>query len=764
MFLLFAVIISDTQAGWKKSAGVPAGFENNYYLEVYFLPQNQNYAWICGFNGVTLRSTDRGKTWQASVINGNYQLESIHFVNEKVGYTSGQLNDVGGVGIRGALFKSTDGGITWREVTPPQATDLWGNYFVTPNTGLVIGNACRDPQMFHRTTDGGATWKTFYGSQLNSALCDVQIFEENGLGYATSSGLLWITRDGGITWSVFSQTGSRDWQEELAIYNSSFMIPYSTGCSGNDGGGGVRISVDGGKNWRDHYTGKPMFGSFLKNELRGWAVGWDRTIIYTSNGGRDWSDDNCGVEGDLDDIWFLNDTTGWVVGQGVYEYTLEPSKLPAIAGNFPATLCEGDTLELSLTRNFNAYRWSTGENSARIKVTKPGTYWVYAFNSLCDSGSSAPVTVNFIPKPKPEITAAPEEVCEGDTMTLSVAVNFQNIKWSSGETSQSIRVTRGGKYIVAVHNGEGCVGMDTIEAVFNPRPAPQIISTAFGKLCVGDTVFMRSDRPYSSYRWTRDGAFISSDSAIIATETGSYALEVDNEFGCAGTSAAIFLDVKPDSNRLEVDFVKDLEGKLNFYDVVVPKGACKTIVVKNISNGDVTIRDAYIFNNRSFSIPQSQYPITIPAGAARELTICFTPDSLGILSDSVLIPDACDDHYIRLTGVASMESNIIYGPCDIEVLVTPFDYEPSSFFRISAPTPNPASDAIKLGYETNLPDAEVRKLEVKVYSFMGEEMTIKGLTFNRNSLELSLNDLPAGAYCIRINLGNNAKMLNFIKN
>ncbi|HRT68268.1 MAG TPA: YCF48-related protein, partial [Bacteroidota bacterium] len=293
---------------WKRVQGIPKPYNDGYYLDVYFLESNPQYGWICGYNGVVLRTTDGGNNWDYAIIPNAYQLESIFFVNEKIGYTSGLVSNMD---TYGAIYKSTDGGKSWFNVSPPgYSVDIWGNIFLDANTGFAIGGGCGDEQQFYKTTDGGKSWKVFYGNYYNSGLSDI-LFDQNGIGYASSSGAIWRTTDLGNTWQIFCITGSNDWQEEITLSGQTFLLPYSGGCTGGNGGGGMRISTDMGKSWRNHELGIPMFGSFLLSPKKGWVVGWQQSIYYTSDAGNTWELKNCGIDKgiDLDDIWCINDTT-----------------------------------------------------------------------------------------------------------------------------------------------------------------------------------------------------------------------------------------------------------------------------------------------------------------------------------------------------------------------------------------------------------------------------------------------------------------------
>ena len=316
-FFLLCAIPNLLFSQWKRVTNIPKPFDEGYYLDVYFLESNPQYGWTCGYNGVVLRTTDGGNSWDYAIIPFAYQLESIFFVNEKVGYTSGL---VGSTIPGGAIFKSVDGGKTWFNVSPPGNVDIWGNIFLDANTGFAIGGGCGNEQQFYKTTNGGNSWIPLYDNYYDSGLSDI-MFDPNGIGYASSSGVIWRTTDVGRTWQVFSITGPNDWQEEITLSGQTFLLPYSSGCTGSDGGGGWRYSTDMGKTWKNQEMGIPMFGAFLLSPNKGWVVGWRESVYYTSDAGTTWELKNCGIDKgtDLDDIWCVNDTTVFIVGEGVWK-------------------------------------------------------------------------------------------------------------------------------------------------------------------------------------------------------------------------------------------------------------------------------------------------------------------------------------------------------------------------------------------------------------------------------------------------------------
>lgn len=316
---------------WQRVENLPAGFQKNYYLDVYFLPSNPNYGWICGYDSKILRTTDGGKTWYGShTSNQRLHLESIHFVNESIGYCSG---------VEG-IFKTRDGGRTWIEITDPNMGSLWGCYFVNADVGVVVGEGCLDHrQKFWHTRDAGNTWTLSMTNELNSGMTDAIIYDPEGLAYAVGSGKLFKSNDGGQSWEKLSDTEVSDrdnrWHEEITNINQSFLLPasgysFSVGnaCQGGERGGGMYFTTDLGTTWNVTQTATPMYGSFLLSETSGWVCGYDGLVLYTSNAGQNWRMKNCGINNHhTDDIFFIDEYNAWVVGDGVWKLSRDSNAI-----------------------------------------------------------------------------------------------------------------------------------------------------------------------------------------------------------------------------------------------------------------------------------------------------------------------------------------------------------------------------------------------------------------------------------------------------
>lgn len=776
--LIFLILLqfSPLIAQWKKLNNIPPPYSTNYWLEIFFLPEDQNYGWVCGYDGMVIRTTDQGKSWQGTVIRNAYQLESIHFTSKLVGYTSGL-----DINFYGAIYKTTDGGATWRDITPSTAFALWGNYFIDDNTGMVVGGGCGEVQKFYRTTNGGNTWSVFIGEVPNTGFTDVLLYSKDGLGYASSSGRIWKTTDGGRSWSIFSRSGSEDWQEDLHVKGNTFLVPYSTGCTGGGNDGGVRSSTDGGKTWKQFRTGQSMFGTFLIDSLRGWTCGWNGAVYYTPDGGKTWMLKNCGIDGaSLDDFWFINDTVGWVVGDGIFRTMPERLIQPAIQGDFK--ICEGDTAVLYSVTKHKKYFWSLNNemlgnlNDSMIRVTKPGIYKLTVSDDSCDISSEALFEVTYFPKPDVKIQSSknPPAICEGDSLVLSVS-GFSNYKWSNGSTSNSIVVNTSGKYSVEVVDSNGCKAIESIEITVYPNPKPKLQFKGKSVICIGDTAEISAPSGFSSYNWYKlpENRKINENTNIITvTEEGDYYVAVTSKEGCVGNSDTVNIIVRLDSNSLTIDLLETRK----FFDLdstYYPEVICKKFNIRNRDTRDFQLGSVFLYRNISFSAPLSQFDIIIPAGESREILLCYSPSILGFEYDTLLIEDNCSPHILPLKakGVPNLFSG--NSGCDIGLHLQTSKIPGRYLFSAGYPYPNPSKTVINVPFQKIDFSENPSVLTIEIFNSLGERLAIpvrksstseiiNNMIFESGNFSADISELPIGLYLFKIITKNGIEAIPFV--
>jgi photosystem II stability/assembly factor-like uncharacterized protein len=98
--------------------------------------------------------------------------------------------------------------------------------------------------------------------------------------------------------------------------------------------------------WTEQTSGTSvtLLDVFFINSSTGWIVGGNGTILKTTNGGDTWTPQNSGTDQELSAVHFVNENIGWATGGGL---TAKPAPLLK-------TTDGGDTWQ-SLSYGFNAF-------------------------------------------------------------------------------------------------------------------------------------------------------------------------------------------------------------------------------------------------------------------------------------------------------------------------------------------------------------------------------------------------------------------------
>ncbi len=122
-------------------------------------------------------------------------------------------------------------------------------------------------------------------------------------------------------------------------------------------------------------------------------------------------------------------------------------------------------------------------------------------------------------------------LCGGDSLILDAGSYFDKYEWSTGETSNSIVVTKPGEYSVKTSTFEGCELVDTVY-VFPSNPNIDI-GKRFDEGCYPYAVPLKGDDGFEKYIWQNEvNDTLSTNQIISAEQTGEYRLTVYNNFRC----------------------------------------------------------------------------------------------------------------------------------------------------------------------------------------------------------------------------------------
>jgi len=140
---------------------------------------------VCGTQGLLLRTADGGDTWEACATGTKAWLKCMSFVSRDVGF-------VGGSG--GTLLRTDDAGASWAALPLPTSDKVNGVAFLTPMQGAVA--LAGEGLMW--TVDGGASWRRF---AVDGEFASIERGAHGGL---------WATRGDGRVVHIAPDAGAVD--------------------------------------------------------------------------------------------------------------------------------------------------------------------------------------------------------------------------------------------------------------------------------------------------------------------------------------------------------------------------------------------------------------------------------------------------------------------------------------------------------------------------------------------------------------------------
>jgi photosystem II stability/assembly factor-like uncharacterized protein len=327
------------------------------YEDTYFA--NANTGWIININGQVYKTSDGGHNWDILINNLDVGLRSTGFFDAQTGI-------IGTLDTSHILFRTTNGGINWIEVTNisnPKPKGLCGISIVNGTTAYACGRyTC--PANVIKSTDAGITWTSLpVDTSLARALVDCYFWSaDSGLvvgGYSlfnqlsTMNSVILTTTNGGISWSrvyISSRINEICWKinfiSRLTGYAS--ISPISSGNNIY-----YLKTTNGGLSWQDQFFmhDYDVEGIGFVNESTGWIGGYGTSgtgpTYETTDAGSSWHTAGWGFN--INRFRFLSDTLAYAVGKTVYKYTREPIGIQPISNDVP----EHFSLEQNYPNPFN---------------------------------------------------------------------------------------------------------------------------------------------------------------------------------------------------------------------------------------------------------------------------------------------------------------------------------------------------------------------------------------------------------------------------
>jgi photosystem II stability/assembly factor-like uncharacterized protein len=260
-------------------------------------PVGSNVAWICGYSGTVLRTTNSGQNWLN--VSGGGIPNTVSLIN----IFALDLNNAITAGYTGTntwVWKTTNAGVNWVQVFTETGGFIDAVWMTSNTQGIMMGNPVGGRWSLWRTSNGGFNWDStgLYlpqaGSEAgwnNSMFC-----YQSNIWFGTNNTRVYYSSNNGSSWIAQPTTG------EINSYSIWFysVWPYDPDMANDNGlAGGATLmqTSNGGTNWL--LLGSVGTGNFggitgadipVNNSLAFGFLWYVRTSnnIYFSLGGTGW--------------------------------------------------------------------------------------------------------------------------------------------------------------------------------------------------------------------------------------------------------------------------------------------------------------------------------------------------------------------------------------------------------------------------------------------------------------------------------------------
>ncbi|MGE5437819.1 MAG: YCF48-related protein [Syntrophothermus sp.] len=341
---------------------------------------DQNIGWMTGSYEGVYKTTNAGISWEKV----NYVLGApvTYYANQFFSATTGYI--AGGTSTKSVLKKTTDGGVTWTELTFPTAYSIKDISFNDEQTGWALAST-DDTASVYKTVDGGANWTQV----LFDPIGDLEALDmlPNGRGIAAGGRVgamsLWYTADG-TTWTKapvpplggFSYT--RIDIHDVDVVNDNMMYAVGWGSSIGMQPSILLKSTNGGASWTymtqavENRTYQNLNAVYFKDENNGIALGggaYEGTIgLKTTDGGVNWIPQATNLGFTVYSCAATSDAIYFVGGEGNVGKTTDMGTTCTLLTPTPG----GSLRAINIINNVV---YATGFNGVFFKSTDKGNHW-----------------------------------------------------------------------------------------------------------------------------------------------------------------------------------------------------------------------------------------------------------------------------------------------------------------------------------------------------------------------------------------------------
>ena len=376
------------------------------------------------------------------------------------------------------------------------------------------------------------------------------------------------------------------------------------------------------------------------------------------------------------------------------------------------------------------YEWSTltGNTGFSDTVYASGTYWaeVTLDSTGCAVRDSIEVTIYNAPVINlPADTA----ICSYQVLTIDPGnpggVNFL---WNTGATTPTIIVASTGNYSVTlVDVATGCFSNSSVNVNSLPLFTFDLGNDVY--YCNGSTVELASNNNplNATYSWSNNASNLAITETYFVLDTGTYYLEIANEFGCIANDS---IDVLPSTVELFSVFLfdSDIEScdTVQFVNLSHPKPFTSSW---NFGDGSPLVTDSMPL--KRYCLPPGVDSVTYEVSLTVNNGVC----------NSIRKKD------LTVRVAAKELENPPYNP----------ELYTSILEALVYPNPNNGDFTLRLRLENTA------AIQVEVFNLMGQLIESDSFIAKEVDKQYALNKILPGMYLVRIKAGRDTKTIKFIK-
>lgn len=204
--------------------------------------------------------------------------------------------------------------------------------------------------------------------------------------------------------------------------------------------------------------------------------------------------------------------------------------------------CQDSPIQFILTNDYLVDRveWSFGEGGATnetnpvYQYSEPGTYEVKLTVYSGDVSQVISQQIKILPYTSVSL-GEDRSVCYGNKITVDNI--YASYLWSTGDTTNFIRVFVEGNYSLTVENENGCSYTDSVYLTINDLPAIELPDS----VQIGDSPIDLNPGEFNSYEWHTG----ETTASLTISEPGWYSVLVRNASGCQAAKSVYAYEEKP---------------------------------------------------------------------------------------------------------------------------------------------------------------------------------------------------------------------------